>query len=129
MVKWFNIFFWAKIFFLHYLNDYFKFTFGKSLSFLEIWFLSLFSASGGFLPSKQVNPFGLTFLYLENLKLRNWCFYCVKILSILFLMKLRCICNRSVRSRQEYIKCFQLLTFSFWKPTDLRSWKVTLKYF
>ena len=28
---------------------------------------------------------------------------------------LRCICNKGVRSRQEYINCFQLLTFSFLK--------------
>ena len=31
------------------------------------------------------------------------------------LVILRCICNKGVRSRQEYINCFQLLTFSFLK--------------
>ena len=62
-------------------------------------------------------------------KLRNWCFYCVKTLSNLNLVILRCICNKGVRSRQEYINCFQLLTLVIWKPTDLRSWKVTLKIF
>jgi len=30
-----------------------------------------------------------------------------------FLVISRCICNKGVRSRQEYIKCHQLLTFSF----------------
>ena len=29
------------------------------------------------------------------------------------LMILRCICNKGVRSRQEYINCFQLLTLVF----------------
>ena len=29
-----------------------------------------------------------------------------------FLVISRCICNKGVRSRQEYINCFQLLTFS-----------------
>ena len=31
------------------------------------------------------------------------------------LIILRFICNKGVRSRQEYINCFQLLTFSFLK--------------
>ena len=30
-----------------------------------------------------------------------------------FLVITRCTCNEGVRSRQEYINCFQLLTFSF----------------
>ena len=30
-----------------------------------------------------------------------------------YLVILRCICNKGVRSRQEYINCHQLLTFSF----------------
>ena len=45
-----------------------------------------------------------------------------------FLVISRCICNKGVRSRQEYIKCHQSLTFSF-DATDLRSWKVTLEIF
>ena len=36
-------------------------------------------------------------------------------LSNINLVVLRCICNKGVRSRQEYINCFQLLTFSFLK--------------
>ena len=32
-----------------------------------------------------------------------------------FLVISRCICNKGVRSRQEYINCFQLLTFSLLK--------------
>ena len=40
----------------------------------------------------------------------------------------RCICNKGVRSRQEYIKCYQLLTLALIQ-TDLRSWKVTLEIF
>ena len=30
-----------------------------------------------------------------------------------FLVISRCTCNKGVRSRQEYIKCHQLLTFGF----------------
>ena len=31
----------------------------------------------------------------------------------IYLVISRCTCNKGVRSRQEYINCFQLLTFSF----------------
>ena len=43
-----------------------------------------------------------------------------------FLVVSRCKCNKGVRSRQEHIKCHQLLTFALMQ-TDLRSWKVTLE--
>ena len=103
--------------------------FGKWVNSLKIWFRSLFSARRRVFPSKWVIHLLFNSAPRKLKKLRNWCFYCVKTLSNLGLVILRCICNKGVRSRQEYINCFQLLTFSFWKPTDLRSWKVTLKYF
>ena len=110
-VKWFSIFFWAKIsFFCIIQTIILNLIFGKWMNYLEMWFRSVFSASRRVSPSKWVIHLCLT-LHLENLKLRNWCFYCVKTLSDLGLMILRCICNKGVRSRQEYINCFQLLTF------------------
>ena len=102
--------------------------FGKWMNFSEIWFRSISLASRRVFLPNGLFTCCLT-LHLENLKLRNWCFYCVKNFSNLGLIILRCICNKGVRSRQEYKNCFQLLTFSIWKLTDLRSWKVTLKYF
>ena len=41
----------------------------------------------------------------------------------------RCICNKGVRSRQEYINCFQLLTFSFLKTNGSEILESHLKYF
>ena len=88
--------------------------FGNWMNFLKIWFRSLFSTSRRVFLQNELAKIGLI-PNLENLKLRNWCFYCVKNLSNLGLIFLRCICNKGVRSRQEYINCFQLLTFSFLK--------------
>ena len=34
-------------------------------------------------------------------------------LTRIFFVSSRCTCNKGVRSRQEYKKCHQLLTFSF----------------
>ena len=99
------------------------------MNFLEIWFRSVFSARRRDFPSKWVIQLLFNSAPRKFKKLRNWCFYCVKNLSNLNLVLSRCICNKGVRSRQEYINCFQLLTLVNWKPTDLRSWKVTLKYF
>ena len=39
-------------------------------------------------------------------------FIASKIIKV-FLVISRCICNKGVRSRQEYLKCHQLLTFRF----------------
>ena len=45
------------------------------------------------------------------------------------LVILRCICNKGVRSRQEYINCFQLLTFSLLKTNGSEILESHLKIF
>ena len=109
-VEWFSISFWAKIFFLHYSNTTLNLIFGKLVNFLKIWFRSLFSARRRVYPSKWVIHFLFNSAPRKFKNLGTDAFIASWITKF-FLFISRCICNKGVRSRQEYKKMSSIANF------------------
>ena len=100
-VGWFNIFFWAEIYFLRYSRDYLKSDFWWMREFFgNLISISIFSQKKGF-PSKWVIQFLSNFAPRKFKNLGTDAFIASRITKF-FLVISRCICNKGVRSRQEY---------------------------
>ena len=82
--------------------------------FEDLISIIIFSQRKG-LPFKRVIHFLFNSAPRKFKNLGTDAFIASKLYQIYDLLNLRCICNKGLRSRQDYINCFQLLTFSFLK--------------
>ena len=79
--------------------------------FGDLILIIFFSQKKGF-PSNELFTMLFNFAPRKFKNLGTDAFIASRIIKF-FLIISRCICNKGVRSRQEYKKCHQLLTFGF----------------
>ena len=102
-VRWFSIFFWAEIQFLHYSGNYLKSDFWlKNELFGDLISIIISSQKRGF-PFKWVIHLLLNSAPRKFKNLGTDAFIASRITKFHFGFP-RCICNKGVRSSQEYIK-------------------------
>ena len=83
------------------------------MNFLENWFQSVFSTSGRVFPSKWVMQFLFSSAPRKFKNLGTDAFIASR-LTKFFLVISRCMCNKGVRSRQEYIKMSSIANLWLW---------------